>query len=140
MTATTTQTGFTRAVLRVVEPIIFGRRAVTLAILVGLTLLLTWQAALLRPNAGWLKMVPKAHPYMETFLQYYADFGGANTVLIALKNHKGDIYQPEFMETLRQASDDAFFIPGVIARASRRSSRRASSTSRSSKAACPART
>jgi predicted RND superfamily exporter protein len=113
VTATTTQTSFTRAVLRVVEPIIFGRRAITLGILVALTLLLTWQAALLRPNAGWLKMVPKAHPYMETFLQYYSDFGGANTVLIALKNHKGDIYQPEFMETLRQASDDAFFIPGV---------------------------
>lgn len=113
MTAATTSTGFTRAVLRVVEPIIFGKRALALAVLLMLTAFLGWHAAQLRPNAGWLKMVPQAHPYMQTFMQYYQDFGGANTVLIALKNHKGDIYQPGFMETLRQAADDAFFIPGV---------------------------
>lgn len=113
MTAATTSTGFTRAVLRIVEPIIFGKRALTLAVLLFLTAFFGWHAAQLRPNAGWLKMVPQAHPYMQTFMQYYQDFGGANTVLIALKNHKGDIYQPEFMEALRQAADDAFFIPGV---------------------------
>ncbi|MGQ0530406.1 MAG: efflux RND transporter permease subunit [Panacagrimonas sp.] len=113
MSASTTSTSFTRAVLRVVDPIIFGRRALTLVLLTLVTVWLAWNAAQLRPNAGWLKMVPQAHPYMQTFMQYYQDFGGANTVLIALKHHKGDIYQPEFMETLRKAGDDAFFIPGV---------------------------
>lgn len=113
MSASTTSTGFTRAVLRRVEPVIFGRRRLMLVLLLALTAWLGWHAAQLRPNAGWLKMVPQAHPYMQTFMEYYAEFGGANTVLIALKNHEGDIYQPRFMETLRQASDDAFFIPGV---------------------------
>ncbi|MGQ0698506.1 MAG: efflux RND transporter permease subunit [Panacagrimonas sp.] len=113
MSASTTSTSMTRAILRVVEPVVYARRATTLGILVLLTLFLAWNAAQLRPNAGWLKMVPKEHAYMKTFMQYYADFGGANTVLIALHNRRGDIYQPEFMETLRKASDDAFFIPGV---------------------------
>ncbi|MGQ0621281.1 MAG: efflux RND transporter permease subunit [Panacagrimonas sp.] len=113
MSASTTSNSMTRAILRVVEPVLYARRALTLGVLVLLTLLLAWNSAQLRPNAGWLKMVPKQHPYMQTFLQYYADFGGANTVLIALHNHRGDIYQPEFMETLRKAADDAFFIPGV---------------------------
>ncbi|MGH8445796.1 MAG: MMPL family transporter [Solimonas sp.] len=113
MTATTTSTGFTRALLRWVEPPIFRHRAITLTLLTLLTVFFAWQASQLRPNAGWLKMVPKAHPYMQTFLQYYRDFGGANTVLIALHNKKGDIYQPQFMETLRQVADDVFFIPGV---------------------------
>ncbi|HKY93513.1 MAG TPA: efflux RND transporter permease subunit [Nevskiaceae bacterium] len=113
MTAPMRQTGFTRAVLRIVEPPIFKHRAITLAILFFATVFLAFQAAQLRPNAGWLKMVPKEHPYMKTFLEYYRDFGGANTVLIALHNHEGDIYQPAFMEALRQAADDAFFIPGV---------------------------
>jgi hypothetical protein len=113
MSVATTSTGFTRAILRVVEPVIFGKRALTLTLLMLITLFFGWHSAQLRPNAGWLKMVPQAHPYMQTFMQYYQDFGGANTVLIALKNHKGDIYQPEFMETLRNAADDAFFIPGV---------------------------
>ena len=105
--------GWMVRVLKIVEPPIFHHRRYTLALLILATLFLAWHAALLRPNAGWLKMVPKAHPYMQTFLQYYRDFGGANTVLIGLHNKKGDIYQPEFMETLRQVSDDAFFIPGV---------------------------
>ena len=113
MTAPMRETNFTRAILRIVEPPIFKWRAVTLTLLVLLTIFFGWNAAQLRPNAGWLKMVPKEHPYMKTFMKYYRDFGGANTVLIALHNNKGDIYQPEFMETLRKASDDAFFIPGV---------------------------
>ncbi|MGH6630863.1 MAG: efflux RND transporter permease subunit, partial [Burkholderiales bacterium] len=78
-----------------------------------LTVFFAVQAAQLKPQAGWLKMVPQAHPYMQTFLEYYKDFGGANTVLVALKNHKGDIYQPEFMEVLREVNDEVFFIPGV---------------------------
>ncbi|MGQ0503295.1 MAG: efflux RND transporter permease subunit [Panacagrimonas sp.] len=113
MSASTTSNSMTRAILRFVEPVVYARRGLTLAVLVLCTIFLAWNAAQLRPNAGWLKMVPKEHPYMQTFLQYYTDFGGANTVLIALHNKKGDIYQPEFMETLRKASDDAFFIPGV---------------------------
>lgn len=113
MSASTTSNSMTRAILRVVEPIVYARRGLTLAILVLLTVVLAWNSAQLRPNAGWLKMVPKEHPYMQTFLQYYADFGGANTVLVALHNNRGDIYQPAFMETLRQVHDDTFFIPGV---------------------------
>ncbi|MES1943892.1 hypothetical protein PC39_07254 [Salinisphaera sp. PC39] len=103
----------TARILRVVEPLIFGRRWITLAILLGITAFLGYQAIQLKPNAGWLKMVPKEHPYMQTFLEYYDDFGGANTILVALKNHDGDIYQPDFMEKLRQLTDDVFFIPGV---------------------------
>ena len=113
MTAATTSGSFTRTLLRLVEPLLFRWRTATLSVLILLTVFFAWNAAQLRPNAGWLKMVPKAHPYMETFTDYYQEFGGANTVLIALHNHEGDIYEPAFMETLRQASDDAFFIPGV---------------------------
>lgn len=103
----------TKRILTWVEPPIFKHRAYTLLILLLTTVFLAWHAAQLRPNAGWLKMVPKQHEYMQTFLQYYKDFGGANTVLVALHSKNGDIYQPEFMETLRQVTDDVFFIPGV---------------------------
>jgi predicted RND superfamily exporter protein len=113
MTAQTVSTSFGRRILRIVEVPIFRWRRATLALLVLLTVFFGWHAAQLKPDAGWLKMVPKEHPYMQTFMQYYRDFGGANTVLIALHNNRGDIYQPQFMETLRKVSDDAFFIPGA---------------------------
>ncbi|HVT35174.1 MAG TPA: MMPL family transporter [Nevskiaceae bacterium] len=113
MTAQTVSTGFTRRILKIVEVPIFHWRRGTLALLIALTCLFGWNLAQLKPDAGWLKMVPKSHPYMATFMQYYRDFGGANTVLIAVHNEHGDIYQPQFMETLRQVADEAFYIPGA---------------------------
>ena len=98
----------TQRILRIVEPVIFGARWITLAVLIAITAFLGWQASQLQPNAGWLKMVPQEHPYMETFLEYYDEFGGANTVLVALKNKEGDIYQPAFMEKLRKLTDEEF--------------------------------
>ena len=104
---------FTRAVLRLVEPVIFQRRAITLTVLTLVTLFLGWQASQLKPQAGWLKMVPQEHPYMRTFLEYYKDFGGANTVLVAMRAREGDLYNAGFLEALRQLTDEVFFIPGV---------------------------
>ncbi len=100
-------------ILRVAEPVIYGRRHLTHAILILLTLLFAGQTARLKPDAGWLKSVPLDHPYMQTFRDYYRDFGGANTVLFALIQEQGDIYNPRFMAALQGATDDVFFIPGV---------------------------
>ena len=104
---------YTDAILRVVEPIIFKHRIITLTILALITAALTWQAAQLKPNAGWLKMVPQEHEYMQTFLEYYKDFGGANTVLVGMKVKDGDIYTPKRMEALQNLTDEVFFVPGV---------------------------
>jgi hypothetical protein len=52
---------------------------------------------------------------MQKFRQYYKDFGGANTVLVALiqDKDKGEIYNPDFMQALQCATDDVFFLPGA---------------------------
>jgi predicted RND superfamily exporter protein len=103
------------AILRAVEPIIYKRRHLTHIILVLLTLIFFVQTMRLEPDAGWLKTVPLDHPYMQKFRQYYKDFGGANTVLVALiqDKDKGEIYNPEFMDALQHATDDVFFLPGA---------------------------
>lgn len=103
----------TDRILRLVEPIVYGRRHITHAILLALTALFLVQTARLEPDAGWLKSVPLNHPYMQKFREYYRDFGGANTVLFALIQEDGDIYNPAFMDTLQKATDDVFFTPGV---------------------------
>jgi predicted RND superfamily exporter protein len=103
------------AILRAVEPIIYKRRHLTHLILVLLTLFFGVQTMRLQPDAGWLKTVPLDHPYMQKFRQYYKDFGGANTVLVALiqDKDKGEIYNPQFMDALQHATDDVFFLPGA---------------------------
>ena len=70
-------------------------------------------ASQLRVQAGFTKMIPLQHPYMSTFLQYEQDFGGANKVLVAVRNANGDIFEKKFMDTLRKVTEDVFFINGV---------------------------
>jgi predicted RND superfamily exporter protein len=93
--------------------LLFGRRGGFLALFVLLTLLLAASASRLHVDAGFEKMIPLEHEYMQTFIEYRNTFGGANRVLVALRQHEGDIYNPEFMEKLRAATDEVFFIPGV---------------------------
>jgi len=93
-------------------PLFAYRRALLLAFAL-LTLLLAYSATHLRVDAGFNKMIPLQHPYMQTFTQYQKTFGGANRVLIAVMQKQGDIFNPAFFNTLKQVTDAVFFIPGV---------------------------
>ena len=72
-----------------------------------------WSAAALKVDAGFNKLLPLDHPYMKTFVKYQEEFGGANRILIAITVEKGDIFTPEFFNTLKNITDEVFFIPGV---------------------------
>jgi predicted RND superfamily exporter protein len=92
---------------------IFDHRRLVIALFVAATLGMAWFATQLRIDAGFTKHLPKDHPYMETFLKYRDDFGGANRILIAVMAPEGDIFTPEFFTTLKDATDEVFFLPGV---------------------------
>lgn len=93
--------------------VLFARRGVFLGLFVVLTLLLGASASRLQVDAGFEKMIPLEHEYMQTFMAYRNTFGGANRVLVALRQHEGDIYNADFMARLKAATDEVFFIPGV---------------------------
>src|SRR3546814_18145678 len=69
----------------------------------------------IKTDAGFDKSIPLEHPYMKVLKQYMADFGGANTVLVALmqKPGHGDIYNEKFLSSLKTATDELIFLPGV---------------------------
>ena len=92
---------------------LFSHRRSLLIINIIITIVLGAMASQLRVQAGFTKMIPLNHPYMATFLEYQQDFGGANKVLVALKNTDGTIYDQEFMEKLRQVTEEVFYIKGV---------------------------
>jgi len=100
-------------VVRALGRVLFGWRRAFLALFVLITLALLGSATQLRIDAGFDKMIPLEHEYMQTFTAYRKTFGGANRVIVALRQHEGDIYNPEFFRTLRAATDAVFFIPGV---------------------------
>ncbi len=113
MTTDTPKTSRADRILRAIEPLVYARRKFTMAILLALTALFTWQASLIQRDAGFDKSIPLEHPFMKVLKQYQDDFGGANTVLIALIQKDGDIYNEKFLSKLKAVTDDVFFLPGV---------------------------
>ena len=101
-------------ILRVVEPIVYGKRWLGMTILLVFTAFFGWQASQIQPDAGFEKSIPQEHPYMEVLNQYKSTFGGGNLVKVALIQQDGDeIYNETFMQTLREVTDAVFFLPGV---------------------------
>ena len=92
---------------------LFSHRRQWLLVFALVTAALAASALQLRVDAGFRKMIPVDHPYMRVFTQYQKTFGGANRVLLALRVKEGDIYTPQFFRTLKAATDDVFFLPGV---------------------------
>ncbi len=109
------KSGFAKWYVDITVPIIFHKRARTLIVILLATLFLGFHATQLRLDAGFEKQLPLGHPYIQVFQQYQKEFGGANLVLMAIKQKegKGDIYNAEFMTTLRKATDALYFLPGM---------------------------
>ncbi|MGB3808738.1 MAG: MMPL family transporter [Parvibaculum sp.] len=96
-----------------IENIVFSLRAVILLALAAFTVVMLFFAVQLRMDAGFLKMLPVGNPFIQTYFQYAEGFGGGNRVIVVLENKKGDIFQPDFLKTLNDATQDVFYIPGV---------------------------
>ena len=102
-----------RRLTRAVENLVFGNRALILGGFAAITVFMAFQASHLFIDAGFEKMLPLKHPFMQTFLNYQSEFGGANKLLISVRARQGDIFTPRFFEVLRQVTDEVFFLPGI---------------------------
>ena len=100
-------------IARIAHTLISWRK--TIAVVTTLiTLLLGASALRTHLDAGFNKLIPLRHEYMAAFLQHASTFSGANRVLISVHwKGQGDIYNEEFMKTLRGVTDEVFFTPGV---------------------------
>jgi uncharacterized protein len=105
----------TRRILRAIEPLVYARPMVTFLVLMAATVFFFYHMMQIRSDAGYDKSIPLEHPYMKVLKQYQADFGAANSVVVALiqKEGTGDIYNEKFLAALKSATDEVFFLPGV---------------------------
>ena len=125
------RSAFAQLFIRLTEPLIFSKRWLTLGVMGVLTVLLAWQAAQLRIDAGFEKQIPLEHDYIKIYKKYEQEFGGANVTLVALRQTgpEADIYTPEFMASLRTLTTAVFYMPGMDrSRVSKGSSARCPST------------
>ncbi|MBD3868573.1 MAG: RND family transporter [Acidobacteria bacterium] len=96
-----------------IEQLLFEHRKWVIGIFIAATLFMGYSARNIHIDAGFSKLLPLEHEYMQTFVDHREEFGGANRILIALVAKDGDIFTPEFFDTLRRSTDEVFFIPGV---------------------------
>lgn len=101
------------APLACLEWFLFANRAVVIGIFLLISAFMLWSASHLKMDAGFDKLLPLKHEYMQTFIQYQNEFGAANRILVALVAKEGDIFTPEFFNTLNKVTDEVFFIAGV---------------------------
>lgn len=93
---------------------LFAIRPVILLAFALATAFLGLQASNLRSDAGFEKMIPAQHPYIQKFLEHREALGGlANVVRIVVSAKDGTVLDPEYLETLRQITDEVFYIQGV---------------------------
>ncbi|MCG8324914.1 MAG: MMPL family transporter, partial [Thiotrichales bacterium] len=102
-----------RRVKVTLEQMMFSRRSVIVTCFAIGTVFMLYSAMQLRIDAGFTKLLPLKHEYMQTFMQHRQEFGGANRVLIALVDRNGNIFNETFFNTLKKITDEVFFIPGV---------------------------
>lgn len=99
---------------QLIERVLFYKRLPVLLLFMLLTLWLGFQAAQIRPDASFVKMIPTNHPYVENYLKYRDDLSGlGNSLRVVVEANEGDIFTQEFQNTLKLVTDEAFFIPGV---------------------------
>jgi predicted RND superfamily exporter protein len=86
------------------EKLVFGARPVVLAVFAAITVAMVFFAMQLKVDAGFEKQIPRDHEYMRTFLDYQADFGGANRVLVAVVAKDGNMFSDEYMKALQEVT------------------------------------
>ena len=100
-------------IVKKIENLLFSRRKTVILLFLIITILMLASLTQLRVDAGYSKLLPLQHEYMKTFIKYRKEFGGADRILVALIARNGDMFTPEFFRTLKDVTDEVFFIPGV---------------------------
>ncbi|KJZ39616.1 RND family transporter [Pseudomonas fluorescens] len=107
--------GFDARSGNVLERLIFNNRLLVVLTCLIVTVVLSYFAATgLTLNASFEKMIPQSQPYIKNYLENRQSLRGlGNTVRVVVENTGGDIYDPKYLEVLKQVNDTLFLTPGV---------------------------
>ena len=96
------------------ERIVFNNRRLILIICAAISVFLGYEALNLKTNAAFDRMIPQAHPYIRNYFENKASLAGlGNALNIVVENAKGDVYDPEYVEVLRQTTETVMLLPGI---------------------------
>ena len=93
--------------------LVFSRRRWILAFFIASTAAMAYFASQIGLDASFLKMIPTRHPYIKTFLKHAPQFGGGNRIVVCLINNNGDIFNADFLLTLKNVTEDMTYLKGI---------------------------
>src|SRR5215472_6479395 len=98
-----------------IERLVFNNRLVVVIVCAILTIALGYVAATrLTLNASFEKMIPQSQPYIKNYLTYQKDLRGlGNAIRVVVEATDGDIFDPQYLEVLKQVNDELILTPGV---------------------------
>ena len=97
------------------ERLVFNNRLAMVIVCAIVTLVLGYAAATrLTLNASFEKMIPQSQPYIKNYLTHQKDLRGlGNAIRVVVENSDGDVFDPRYLEALKQISDELILTPGV---------------------------
>jgi predicted RND superfamily exporter protein len=96
------------------ERLIFNHRLLVIIACLLATLVLGFQVTKLRLNAAFEKTIPHNQPYIKNYLDNRNELKGlGNALRIVVENKSGDIFDPAYLQALKQINDELFLTPGV---------------------------
>ena len=96
------------------ERLLFNNRLVIVVLCALISAVLGYKALGLSLNAAFEKMIPTKHPYIVNFLENRGQLAGmGNSLRIAIEAKNGDIFDPDYLDTVKKISDELFLYPGV---------------------------
>ncbi|MGU3861361.1 efflux RND transporter permease subunit [Pseudomonas aeruginosa] len=97
------------------ERAVFNHRPLFVLFMALITLLLGYMAVTrLEMRPSFEKMIPQSQPYIQNYLENRASLRGlGNSVRVVVENTEGDIFDPEYLEVLKQVNDELFLTEGV---------------------------
>ena len=97
------------------ERLIFNNRLwVVLACLLVTVALSFFAVSRLALNASFEKMIPHNQPFIKNYLDNRQALRGlGNAVRVVVESSDGDIFDPLYLDALKEISDELFLMPGV---------------------------
>lgn len=95
------------------ENLIFGARRAIIAVFVLITAFMLYQVTGIKADTSLEKMVPLEHSYIQNLFKHKDELGLGNDIRIAVEVKNGDIFDPQYLETVKKITDEVFYFQGV---------------------------
>src|SRR5215472_10143353 len=97
------------------ERLAFNNRLLVVILCAVATAVLGYVAATrLVLNASFEKMIPQSQSYIKNYLTYQKELRGlGNAIRVVVEATEGDIFDPQYLEVLKQVNDELILTPGI---------------------------